>query len=104
MFGERIIELRKARHLTQVELAQQLHVTKQSVSNWENDNILPSIDMLRKIAQYFSCTSDYLLELEDSRCLIEITGLNAEQLAHINALAHDLQKANLVLKDHTEHA
>ena len=43
MFCQQIKELRKARGLTQVELANDLGVTKQSVSNWENDNILPSM-------------------------------------------------------------
>lgn len=47
MLGEQIRKLRLARNLSQVELAQQLNVTKQSVSNWENNNIMPSIDMLK---------------------------------------------------------
>lgn len=94
MLGERIMELRKARHLTQVELAKALSVTKQSVSNWENDNIQPSIEMLIKIAKFFSCTTDYLLELGDERNLIEVSGLTLEQIAHINAITKDLQICN----------
>ena len=50
MLNERIKELRIARGMSQVEIAEKLGVSKQSVSNWENDNILPSIDMLVKIA------------------------------------------------------
>ena len=42
MLNERIRQLREARGMTQVELARQLSVTKQSVSNWENNNIQPS--------------------------------------------------------------
>ena len=34
--------------LTQVQLADKLGVAKQSISNWENDNIMPSVDMLEK--------------------------------------------------------
>ena len=67
MLGERIHSLRTARNLSQVQLAHRLGVTKQSVSNWENDNILPSIEMLKKIATFFHCSTDYLLELENGR-------------------------------------
>ena len=47
---------------TQVSLAQKLSVTKQAVSNWENGNIQPSIDMLVRLADLFSVTTDYLLK------------------------------------------
>ena len=46
MLNERIRELRNAAGISQVELAEKLGVSKQSVSNWENDNIQPSIEML----------------------------------------------------------
>lgn len=48
MLGEQIKSLRIAHNISQVSLANQLGVTKQSVSNWENNNILPSIEMLKK--------------------------------------------------------
>ena len=41
MLNERIRELRNAAGISQVELAEKLGVSKQSVSNWENDNIQP---------------------------------------------------------------
>lgn len=46
MFGDQIKALRQAAKLNQVQLAEKLNVSKQSVSNWENNNIMPSIDML----------------------------------------------------------
>ena len=39
-----------ATEITQTQLAKELGVSKQSVSNWENNNIAPSVDMVRKIA------------------------------------------------------
>ena len=56
MLGEQIKKLRIAKHINQVQLAEYLGVTKQSISNWENNNILPSVDMLKKIAQFFNCS------------------------------------------------
>lgn len=47
MLGDRIKTLRTARNLSQVELARKLNVSKQSVSNWENNNILPSVDIVK---------------------------------------------------------
>jgi len=100
MLGERIKELRIANNLNQIQLANALSVTKQSVSNWENDNILPSVDLLKRIAQYFSCTTDYLLELEDEgeRAFIEVEDLTIQQAAHIQRLIRDFQLVNRELK------
>lgn len=64
MLHQRIRLLRQARNMSQVELAKRLGVTKQSVSNWENDNIQPSIEMLVKLAAIFSVSTDYMLGLE----------------------------------------
>ena len=46
MFGEMIRKLRTAHSLNQVQLAGKLGVSKQTVSNWDNNNILPSSEML----------------------------------------------------------
>ena len=75
MFGDKVKTLRQSYNLSQVQLAKQLQVSKQTVSNWENNNILPSIEMLISIAKYFSVSRDFLLEL-DGRRYIEVTGLS----------------------------
>lgn len=94
MFGDRIKSLRLSHNLNQVQLAEQLKVSKQTVSNWENNNILPSIEMLVKIASFFSVSTDYLLELDDRRYL-EVTGLSDSHLAHIQQIINDiLEKTN----------
>lgn len=90
MLGDRIYELRKQRGLSQVDLAKALGVTKQSVSNWENSNIQPSIDLLVRIAQFFSVTTDYLLGL-DNRRYIEVTKLDDIRITHIQMLVNDMQ-------------
>lgn len=89
MFGDKIKTLRHSYNLSQVQLAEQLKVSKQTVSNWENNNILPSIEMLVNIAKFFSVSTDYLLEL-DNREYIEISGLSKSQLAHIQQIIHDI--------------
>lgn len=91
--NENIRELRTARNLSQVDLAKALGVTKQSVSNWENNNIQPSIDMLIHLARFFAVSTDSLLGL-DQRKYLEISGLTEQQLAHLAALVKDIRKGD----------
>ena len=91
MLNERIKALRLERNWSQVDLAKMLHVTKQSVSNWENDNIQPSIDMLIKIASFFSVSTDFLLGLEN-RKFIEVSNLTEKQISHIQLIIDDIKK------------
>ncbi|MDE7339516.1 MAG: helix-turn-helix domain-containing protein [Lachnospiraceae bacterium] len=91
--NENIRQLRLARNLSQVDLAKALGVTKQSISNWENNNIQPSIDMLIRLSQFFSVSTDYLLGL-DQRTYIEISELTDCQLAHIAAIIDDIRGTN----------
>lgn len=93
MLGDIIKTLRLSHNLSQVQLAKSLNVSKQTVSNWENNNILPSIDMLMKLSGFFSVSTDYLLEL-DNRNYIEVTGLTDTQLAHIQQIIKDIVTAS----------
>lgn len=92
MLNQRIRILRQARGLSQVELAKILGVTKQSVSNWENDNIQPSIDMLKRIAQTFAVSTDYLLGMDDGE-YIDVRGLPHNVVAHLRQLVEDFRTA-----------
>lgn len=89
MLGEQIKRLRMCKGLTQVELAKIFGVTKQSVSNWENENIMPSIDLLVKIAKFFSVSTDYILGLSDEHAL-NTCGLSELQIAHIQTIIDDI--------------
>ena len=93
LLSENIKALRVNRGLSQVEFAKKLHVTKQCVSNWENDNVLPSIEMLVKIANFFSVTTDYLLGREE-KTVIVANGLKDNQLAHITQIVNDFIELN----------
>lgn len=91
MFCNRLRDLRISRGLNQVEFGESLNVTKQSVSNWENGNIQPSIDMLIHIATIYSVSTDYLLGL-DERQILDVTGLTDKQIGHIQCLIDDLKR------------
>ena len=93
MLGQRIGELRVALGWSQVELAKRLRVAKQTVSNWENDNIQPSIEMLVQLSKLFNVSTDYLLGFENVPKL-DVEGLPQEVVAHLSLLINDYRKMN----------
>ena len=92
MLNQQIRMMRLSRKMCQVELAKELNVTKQSVSNWENDNIQPSVEMVMKIAKVFSVSVDYLLGI-DQHTYIDVSGLPDDTVSHLRQLVDDLRKA-----------
>ena len=81
--------LRTGMGLNQVEFAKKLNITKQCVSNWENDNVQPSIEMLLKLADFFKVSTDFLLGRTESKT-IDVSSLSDEQIAHLRLLISDL--------------
>ena len=63
-FGEKLQDLRKARKLTQEELAEALYVSRTAISKWESGRGYPSIDSLKEISCFFDVTIDDLLSSE----------------------------------------
>ena len=59
--GERLLELRKSKHLSQEELAFKLDVTRQTVSKWETDQSTPDFDKIMPLCELYGITSDELL-------------------------------------------
>lgn len=59
--GEKIARLRRARNMTQAELAEKLHFTYQAVSNWERGVSEPNAETLVALAAFFGVSSDELL-------------------------------------------
>ncbi len=90
MLGEKIRGLRLARGMRQEELGRRIGASKQSVSNWENGNILPSIDVLLRVADFFGVSTDYLLG-RDERRTFDAEGLTDEQSAHIQQIIDDVR-------------
>ena len=88
MLSKRIYEVRMSFGWTQVQLAQKLGITKQTVSNWENDNIQPSIDMLVKLSNIFNVSTDYLLGLTPTNSL-NVDGLPTEFVSHLAQIIDD---------------
>ncbi|MBS4750152.1 helix-turn-helix domain-containing protein [Granulicatella sp. zg-ZJ] len=58
---ERIYRLRKEKGLSQEQLAEALHISRQAVSKWESQQSTPDIDNIILLSDYFHVTTDYLL-------------------------------------------
>ena len=93
--NENIKKLRVERGLNQVEFAKKINVTKQCVSNWENDNVVPSVEMLVRLADFFSVSTDYLLGRSEQRVL-NVDGLDDAKVAHLTLLVSDLKNKESV--------
>lgn len=59
-FGERIMELRKQRNMSQGQLAQAMDVSRQAVSKWENDLASPDTIKLIQLAEVLDTEVEYL--------------------------------------------
>ena len=61
-FAEKLIALRKSRELTQEQLAEQLNVSRQSISKWESGQVIPEVEKIVELSKAFDVTVDYLLK------------------------------------------
>ena len=67
--GIKISKYRKNNNLTQDDLAEELFVTRQLVSKWENGNGIPSIDVLLELSKIFNVTFEDILCLNDEKTI-----------------------------------
>lgn len=66
MFGEKLKKLRENENLTQAQFAKKFGLLKSSISMYENNIRLPSVEVIKEIAKYFNVSIDYLLGNETS--------------------------------------
>ena len=77
IFADKIIQLRKKNGWSQEELAEQMNVSRQSVSKWESAQSIPDIEKIIRLSEIFGVSIDYLLkdEMED----VEYTGCESDE-------------------------
>ena len=84
MLGENIKKIRQKKGYTQEEVANRLHVTRQTISKWEKNYSVPDADLLVRLAEILEVPTSELLsgevELEEKEIQKDEY---AEQLAHI---------------------
>ena len=79
-FSEKIYLLRKEAGMTQSELAEALHVSRQSISKWEMDTVMPDMVNIIAISKIFLVSIDYLIhddiEVRESQKKINLPSHN----------------------------
>ena len=86
--GKKIKELRKSRGITQKQLAEQLSVSVQAVSKWENKIALPDITLVPALAKFFGVNTDYLLDCneESKGSKFEVKIIKPEKYEDVNKI------------------
>ena len=59
--GQKLLDLRKSKQLSQEEVANRLNVTRQTVSKWETDQSMPDFDKIIPICELYEISADELL-------------------------------------------
>jgi transcriptional regulator with XRE-family HTH domain len=80
VFSERLKKEREKRDWSQHELAEKIHVSRQSVSKWETGKNYPSIEVIIHLSDLFGITIDELLRSDEE--LKEKVIRDSKQLAH----------------------
>mgnify|MGYP002515902724 CR=1 FL=1 len=62
--GQKLKEIRKNFGLSQEDLADMMHVSRQAITKWENDNGMPDVSNLQELSKIFGITVDYFLDNE----------------------------------------
>ncbi len=62
LLGEKLKSSRIKKGFSQNDVAEELHISRQSISKWENDISYPDLDNLVKLSTYYQVSTDHLLK------------------------------------------
>ena len=82
--GKIIKQLRSVHSLSQEDLAEQLGVSRQTISNWENDRTVPALDYMKKLCEEYQLSLDQLFRIETNE--IGKTKLSKRLLFYLSVL------------------
>lgn len=110
IFAKRLKELRLCKDLSLKKLASDLGVTAQSLSLYETGQRAINIDLLKKIAEYFNVSSDYLLGLSDAatndadlKAVCDYTGLSEDAVRELNFTVDSISQPEALDLEESEH-
>ncbi len=85
--GHNLMTMRKAKGMTQQQIAEKLNYSDKSISKWENGYAVPSVDILKEFAEFYGVTIDFLITEQSDDAV-----LNAAN--HEEAVEEKKQQAN----------
>ena len=102
IFAYKLIELRKKSGWSQEELAEQMNVTRQSVSKWEGAQSVPDLEKIIQLSKLFGVSTDYLLKDEIEANENESASLKTEEKLNVRRVS--MEEANKFLAAKTQTA
>tara|TARA_B110000046_G_scaffold168176_1_gene186385 strand:+ start:4314 stop:4649 length:336 start_codon:yes stop_codon:yes gene_type:complete len=85
--GQKITKIRKEKKLSQVDVASYVGVSRDAISKYERDDIIPSVENANKIAKVLGVSLDYLMSEDDNLEVVDIDMLN--RMKEIQRLSED---------------
>lgn len=98
MLNENIKKFRKEKGISQEELADKIHVVRQTVSKWENGYSVPDSDLLQKIALELNVSVSDLLDTYSESKAEETSDISRQLEIINNALSRETAKRKLIIK------
>lgn len=95
IFGKRLKECRKNKGGSQGDVADAIGISRARYSHYENNHVEPDLDLIRKLADHFNVSSDYLLGRTDDPDKVETDKRNII----INKIATEFPNADLMFDD-----
>ena len=91
--SERLVRLRKQKGLSQFDVAESLHISRQAISKWESGSSIPSTDNLRLLGNLYGVTVDILLNGEENQQISEPPNTNENIPLSNEGLHSDKQRS-----------
>lgn len=96
----RLALARKARGISQQQVANRIGVTRRTISDYELGRRQPSLEVLSALAKCYTVTTDYLLGIEKSEnAFVDLEGLTSKEESLIKELVGDMQMKNAKLTE-----
>lgn len=91
-FGRRLRKIRQSAGFTQKQLADSIHVSKGTISNYETEERQPSPAILKDLARTLHISVDYLLGMEGSIQALDVSDLTDEEIRFLEMAIALLRK------------
>lgn len=85
--GQKITKIRKEKKLSQVDIANTVGVSRDAISKYERDDIIPSVENAKKIAKALEISLDYLVSEQENQEVIDVNMVN--RMKEIQRLGND---------------
>lgn len=85
--GQKITKIRKEKKLSQVDIASYVGVSRDAISKYERDDIVPSVENAKMIAKVLGVSLDYLVSEDDSLEVVDVDML--DRMREIQRLSED---------------